>query len=112
MKRPSAWDVVGGALLTLLVTEAFWFSLPLFENAELQLYDMRAKLRQNLDPSEEIVLVAIDDNSIAQIGPWPWPRWRLAAVIDKLSSAGARVVGLDIVLSAEERNPGLAELRR
>ena len=112
MKKTVVLDAVIGAALTLFVFFAYSISLPLFESLELKLYDMRSKLRQNLAAADEIVLVAIDDNSIAQTGRWPWPRWRLAAMVDKLSAAGAKVIGLDILLSEEEQNPGLAEIKR
>ncbi|MBI5239267.1 MAG: CHASE2 domain-containing protein [Elusimicrobia bacterium] len=111
-KQSSLWDAVIGAVLTLLVLGAYFVGLPLFESVELKLYDMRSKLRVNLAAADEIALVAIDDDSLAQIGRWPWPRWRLAALVDKLSAAGAKVIGLDIVLSEEEYNPGLGEIKR
>ncbi|MFA6004315.1 MAG: serine/threonine-protein kinase [Elusimicrobiota bacterium] len=112
MKISARGDAFLGAVLTLAVAGAYLISFPLFEGIELKFYDMRAKLRQNLAITDEVVLVAIDDDSIAQVGHWPWPRSRLAAMVDKLSGAGARVVGLDVPLSEEERNPGLSELRR
>ena len=100
-----------GALLTLGVMAAYLAGWPLFEGLELRLYDMRCKLRANLATADEIVLVAIDENSQVQLGSWPWPRWRLAGLIDKLSAAGAKVVGLDVPLSETEYSPGLAEIQ-
>lgn len=112
MKKSVVMDAVIGLALTLFVLATYMVSLPMCEGVELKLYDMRSKLRQNLDPSNDIVLVSIDDNSIAQLGRWPWPRSRMAAMIDKLSAAGAKVIGLDILLSEAEQNPGLAEIKR
>ncbi|MDD5656168.1 MAG: serine/threonine-protein kinase [Elusimicrobia bacterium] len=112
MKKSAALDAVVGLALTLVVLAAYLAGLPLLESAELKLYDMRSKLRQNLAASDDIVLVAIDDASIAGIGRWPWPRSRLAAMVDRLAGAGAKVVGLDVLLSEPEYNPGLAEIRR
>ncbi|MFA5184974.1 MAG: adenylate/guanylate cyclase domain-containing protein [Patescibacteria group bacterium] len=43
-----------------------------------------------------ITLVAIDDASITQIGRWPWPRQVHAELIQKLSAAGAKVIGYDV----------------
>jgi serine/threonine-protein kinase len=112
MKKTRVWDVVIGLGLTLGVLAAYLCNWSLFEGAELKFYDLRSKLRQNLLAADEVVLVSIDDNSLAAIGRWPWPRWRLAALVDRLSTAGAKVVGLDIVLSEDEYNPGLAEIKR
>jgi adenylate cyclase len=45
-----------------------------------------------------IRIVEIDDASIAKLGRWPWPRARLAEMIEKIGQAGAAVVALDILL--------------
>ena len=52
---------------------------------------------------DDIIIVAIDDYSLQQLGRWPWPRQLHAALLDRLTSAGARRVGLDIILSEPER---------
>lgn len=46
--------------------------------------------------SGQIVVVAIDDKSIAQIGQWPWPRDKHAALLDRLLQAGAKHVYFDM----------------
>lgn len=46
------------------------------------------------DPS--IVLVAIDDTSLSQIGRWPWDRKIHGEIIDALSAAGVRAIGYDV----------------
>lgn len=52
---------------------------------------------------DEITIVAIDDPSLAEIGRWPWRRSVHAALLERLTEAGARVVVLDIILN--EPNP-------
>ncbi len=52
-------------------------------------------------------IVDIDDASLARIGQWPWPRTRLAEIIDKLKADGARTVTLDLILAEPDRlSPG------
>jgi len=68
---------------------------------------MRAKATVN----ENIILVGIDDQSIREIGRWPWPRAYIAEMVDQLSEAGAKVIGVDVFFSDQELNPGLAEIR-
>ena len=48
-------------------------------------------------------IVDIDDASLARIGQWPWPRTRLAEIIDKLKADGARTVTLDLILAEPDR---------
>lgn len=58
-------------------------------------------LRQMLaaaEPERRVVVVDIDEASIAQAGPWPWPRARVADLLEALASRyQARAVGVDIV---------------
>ncbi|MBI5884026.1 MAG: CHASE2 domain-containing protein [Elusimicrobia bacterium] len=103
-----------GLVLSLFVAACYLFPpvLPLIEPLELKSFDLRSSLRQTGEPSNEIVLVSIDDSALAQVGRWPWPRWRIAALIDKLSGAGSKVIGLNILLSEEELNEGLKEVQQ
>ncbi len=48
---------------------------------------------------EEVVIVAIDDASLAEIGRWPWRRSVHAALIERLSHAGAKVIAFDVILN-------------
>ncbi|MBI2789553.1 MAG: CHASE2 domain-containing protein [Elusimicrobia bacterium] len=105
-------DAAMGFVLTLFVAGSYYYRLPLLESVEFKAYDLRAKLRQNLNPPPEIVLVAIDDDSISQLGRWPWPRTRMAEAIDKLRAAGPKVIGLNVLFSEAEQNHGLLEVKR
>ena len=48
-------------------------------------------------------IVAIDDQSLNQIGQWPWPRGIVAQLVDKLRDAGAGVVVFDILFAEPDR---------
>lgn len=50
-------------------------------------------------PATSTVVVAIDERSLREHRPWPWPRADLAAIIDRCRDAGAKAVVLDILLS-------------
>lgn len=70
------------------------------EPLDLTLHTLRNKLRAQ-PVSGEVVVVGIDDKSLARIGPWPWNRARLADLTQNLFESGANRVFFDIVL-----NPG------
>ena len=56
-----------------------------------------------------VLVVDIDDESIRQLGQWPWSRTVLASIIDRLTEQGAAAIGLDIILSEPDRtSPALA----
>ncbi|MBI4138714.1 adenylate/guanylate cyclase domain-containing protein [Candidatus Uhrbacteria bacterium] len=67
-------------------------------------------LSRPADPS--IVVVAIDDASLGQIGRWPWPRRVHAQLIKNLADAGARVIGYDVNFPEPSDPENDAELER
>jgi adenylate cyclase len=48
-------------------------------------------------------IVDIDDESLRQLGQWPWPRTRVAELIEKLQAEGAAVIGFDFVFAEPDR---------
>src|SRR5690606_8170273 len=50
-------------------------------------------------PSADIVIAAIDDPSLQEVGRWPWPRPVLAELIDRISAGRPAAIGLDVLLS-------------
>jgi len=81
--------------------------LPFIGTIELKTYDLRvAATARPSAPADNIVLVWIDDDSIGRmeplVGRWPWPRLTHAAVIDFLSSAGAKVIAYDILFTERD----------
>ncbi len=74
----------------LLGTSLLW-------RLELLSYDWR--LPRHTGSVDDIVIVAIDSESAANIQVWPWPRDIHAKLLNRLSHAGARAIGMDIVFS-------------
>lgn len=67
-----------------------------FWRFDLSLYD--AALPTGPTP-DDVVIVAVDDASIAELGRWPWHRALHAALIDRLRDLGAKAVALDFLLT-------------
>ncbi|TDX60562.1 adenylate cyclase [Methylosinus sp. sav-2] len=55
------------------------------------------------DPGLPVRVIAVDEESLAAFGQWPWPRTRLAALVDKLAEAGAAAVAFDIVFAETDQ---------
>lgn len=64
-------------------------------------YDLVLPL-QSSSFSEDIVVVAIDDNSLEELGRWPWNRSRHAELISRLTQMQAKAIGLDIIFSEHQ----------
>jgi adenylate cyclase len=56
-----------------------------------------------------LILVDINEQSLHEIGPWPWPRATQARLIEQLAKAGARQQILDIVLADARPDDALLE---
>src|SRR5436853_511986 len=74
-------------------------------------YDLGVKMTSKT-PSDKVAVIAIDEQSIANIGRWPWPREVQAKLIDQLAAAKAKVIGSTIILSEPQRDPGLAYVEK
>lgn len=48
-------------------------------------------------------IVDIDEESLARLGQWPWPRTLLAQLVERLASAGATVIAFDVVFAEPDR---------
>ena len=55
------------------------------------------------DPSLPVRIVDIDEDSLKQIGQWPWPRTVFADLVNKLAASGAAAIGFDIVFPEPDR---------
>lgn len=76
------------------------------DRLEYLAYDLRLNLfvDKTLAKDNRIVIVDIDEKSLRNEGRWPWSRDKIAKLVNKISSAGATVIGFDVIFSEEERN--------
>lgn len=66
--------------------------------AELTIRDFAQRLGAQVIPNQDTVLIDIDEESLRQIGPWPWSRSQIASLVEGALSHGAAIVAIDIVL--------------
>ncbi len=88
--------------ITFVVCILFIFNF--FEPFEVKTQDFRFKRNINQKVSENVVLITITDEDIANYGPWPFKRSLHARLIDYLKSAGAAVIGFDIIFSMKSED--------
>lgn len=69
--------------------------------------DLKFKIRGVEQPRAKVTIVGIDDESLAQVGRWPWERSEVAMLIVSILESGAKVVGFDMVFP--EGNPPVPE---
>jgi CHASE2 domain-containing sensor protein/predicted Ser/Thr protein kinase len=74
-------------------------------------YDLGVRMTSKA-PSDKIAVIAIDEQSIANIGRWPWPREVQAKLIDQLAAARAKVIGNTVFFFEPQKDPGLAYVEK
>lgn len=70
----------------------------LLDRPNHMLQDAWVRLHTQDVSASEVVIVAIDDTSVAALGQWPWPRSLHAQLIDRISRALPRAIGLVVLL--------------
>ena len=60
--------------------------------------------------SDDIIIIDIDDESLKQIGRWPWPRSIHAELINQLDKESPRAIGLDIILNEPDSNNPVSDV--
>ena len=73
------------------------------QRLDLRIYDALLPLRRQSEPSPVPLVVDIDEESLARYGQWPWPRYLVADLVDRLSQNGAVSIGLDIMFAEPDR---------
>lgn len=97
--------------LALILHATGHVSLPLLNPLELFAYDARLRLTLPGGVDPRIVIVDIDETSLLREGQWPWPRQRLAQLVDTLfDHYQIRLLAFDIVFAEPERNAALTAL--
>jgi adenylate cyclase len=82
--------------------------LPLQE-LRLKTFDAYQIIQPREVTQRPVVIVDIDEKSLAKYGQWPWPRTRVADLVRRLSGSGAAAIAFDIVFAEPDRlSPGLA----
>lgn len=87
------------AALTLLLVE----SPPAAERLRHVVFDTYQRLFPLPRKSAPVVIVAIDEVSLAQLGQWPWPRTRIAELIQRISAYEPLSIGLDVFFTEPDR---------
>lgn len=96
---PPEWVRFAGllviALFILMATDWLW-------RWDQLLYDAQLRYTERPAP-DDVVIVAIDEESLASLGRWPWPRSIHAKLVDTLTKEGAKAIMLDVIFAERTR---------
>jgi CHASE2 domain-containing sensor protein/tRNA A-37 threonylcarbamoyl transferase component Bud32 len=105
-------DLLVALLIACLFAFFSFHSFSVFEKLGRVIYSIQMRMDMPSGSGPSVVsIVNIDDKSLKQLGPWPWPRQMLAEMISILRNNGAKMIVLDFLFGQKERNQGLREIR-
>jgi HD-GYP domain-containing protein (c-di-GMP phosphodiesterase class II) len=104
--RPRTVVLMCGLIPTCLAAVSAIYRPPLFANLERRVYDILVRSVPTRPTDSRIVIVDVDERSLAAIGQWPWPRDRVAGLISRLRELGASTVALDVMFAEPDRHDG------
>jgi len=95
-------------LVGLLITLVFlvFSGSDFLQGLERSAYDFSVRSSKRI-PSDKVAVIAIDDESIANIGRWPWPRDVHAQMHEILTTGGAKAIGQTVFFIEPQIDPGL-----
>ncbi|MGE3772316.1 MAG: CHASE2 domain-containing protein [Gammaproteobacteria bacterium] len=102
-RAPDTARLLGFALLLASGVLLAAFDTPferVLRNETFDLYQRRLPRERNADP---VLVVEIDDRSLREIGPWPWPRARIAQLVERLIVARPAAIALDVLFVEPDR---------
>lgn len=85
----------------LLCATVDWFDL--LSPIDLSLYDL-ANEALPLSLNEELLIVSIDEQSLLELGQWPWARERHVELLRRLDAANVRAIALDLVFAERSQH--------
>jgi len=100
MRKPV---LAAGLALTLGCLLLYLFE-PHFVRAVSRIaYDTLLRTHTRPPQSGQVAIVDLDESSLEAYGQWPWPRYLLATLTDRIAESGASVIGFDIVFAEKDR---------
>ena len=100
--------LLGFGLLAALVFAYYTDPYPV-QYLRLKTFDYYQLLKPRPIPPPEqqpVVIIDLDENSLAEVGQWPWPRRTIARLVQNLTQMGVAQVAFDVVFAEPDRmNP-------
>jgi len=100
--------VIVGIMISILVILLGRFGFGFISVMENKILDFRFLLRGKTLPGNEVVVIAIDEKTLDELGRWPFPRSYFVDVVENLNKMGVRTIGFDMVFSEPDIYSGIS----
>ena len=95
--------VITFLILCGLLCSLYIFLPGSFNSIDDRVRDVYFKIRGQQKASKDIIIIDIDEKSIAELGQWPWERDKVATLLSNLTKLEAGIIGLDIVFAEADK---------
>jgi len=102
-KRGNRRILFAGILSTLLFAALFALKPTLLQTLDFKNYDLLLERLPHNHAGDWPVIVEIDEKSLGEYGQWPWPRYQVAALLEKIAALKPAVIALDMVFAEPDR---------
>ena len=102
-KRATFLVVILGLLFSVVVGSLSCRRESSFQYLDNLVYDAFLRHSAVEKTSSDVVTVDIDDVSLLSVGQWPWPRYKIAALIETIARMKPAAIGLDIIFPEPDR---------
>src|SRR4029079_18726291 len=97
------YALIVGAVIVASLSLRVWDPSPVARLRSLVFDAYQGVSPRAFNPDLPVRIIDIDEESLKEIGQWPWPRTILADLIDKLAANGAAAIGVDMVFPEPDR---------
>lgn len=99
-----------GLITLAAVITGYWVNPPALHRLEMLFQDAHFQVRGPVQAGPEVVIAAIDEKSIDELGRWPWSRKVMAQLVEKLVAHQVKVIAFDVVFSSPDESAGKENL--
>ena len=100
MKRPTRWIPILISLTLLAIGVSLRIADPdIVQGLRLTVFDTFQRIQPRTYQDAPVRIVDLDDTTLEKMGQWPWPRTRVAALVERLTELGAKGLLPELVFS-------------
>ena len=95
---------ISGVLITSLLAFFYIIDAPYIRYINFKTTDLVQLLGKQEQPDRKIIIVDIDEESLISYGQWPWPRYRVAELLEKILAGNPLQIGVNIIFAEKDQN--------
>ncbi len=95
--------LLSGCVVTIIAVVLLFYPPELLRFFDYRIFDLLLSRQPGQELEHRPVVVGIDEESLARFGQWPWPRYRLAQLLESIGQHGAAAIGVDLLMPEEDR---------